>query len=445
MPSRGGTDILASLKGFDAFSKPKDVYRVRTSQGALISLVAALLIALLIGSEFRSYRNITLHESLIVDKSRGEKINIAVNMTFPRVPCYLLSMDVMDISGEHQNDIHHDVTRTRLSPDGHTVETSKGLKGEAARLASLHGKDFCGSCYGGTPPASGCCNTCEEVKESYALKGWSFTNPDGIDQCVSEGWSQKIKEQNKEGCNVAGVIHVNKVVGNFHLSPGKAFQRNSMAIYDLVPYLAGNKEANHHDFGHIIHELSFGTQEEFIATQTWNNVNPLAKRPKTAKQRLGIVDPLQGVRAHTEKSQFMFQYFLKVVPTEYHLLSGERLKSHQYSVTTYERDLSPGAQAAAAAGVPSASHTTPHHVTHGFAGVPGVYINFDPSALRIIHTETRPSLAHFLTSTCAIVGGILTLAGLVDMILYNARLRINEGVESGSGGLPRSSSGGKMF
>lgn len=67
-----------------------------------------------------------------------------------------------------------------------------------------------------------------------------------MSQCVSEGWSQKIKEQNKEGCNVAGIIHVNKVVGNFHLSPGKAFQRNSMAIYDLVPYLAGNKEANHH-------------------------------------------------------------------------------------------------------------------------------------------------------------------------------------------------------
>lgn len=62
--------------------------------------------------------------------------------------------------------------------DWHTT----GLKGEAARLASLHGKDYCGSCYGGEPPKSGCCNTCEEVKEAYALRGWSFTDPDHIDQ-----------------------------------------------------------------------------------------------------------------------------------------------------------------------------------------------------------------------------------------------------------------------
>lgn len=146
-----------------------------------------------------------------------------------------------------------------------------GLKGEADRLASLHGKDYCGSCYGGEPPQSGCCNTCDEVREAYVSKGWSFTDPDHIDQvsngrrhanlkirekwltlgfflflkCVSEGWSQKIKEQNTEGCNVAGKVHVNKVIGNFHISPGRAFQRNSVHVHDLVPYLAGSGSEHH--------------------------------------------------------------------------------------------------------------------------------------------------------------------------------------------------------
>jgi hypothetical protein len=36
-------------------------------------------------------------------------------------------------------------------------------------------------------------------------------------QCVEEHWSEKIDAQNKEGCNVAGRVRVNKVVGNVRL------------------------------------------------------------------------------------------------------------------------------------------------------------------------------------------------------------------------------------
>lgn len=79
---------------------------------------------------------------------------------------------------------------------------------------------------------------------------WRLCRADEVlfGQCVSEGWSQKIKEQNTEGCNVAGMLHVNKVVGNFHLSPGRAFQNNNMHVHDLVPYLAG-EGATHHVSG----------------------------------------------------------------------------------------------------------------------------------------------------------------------------------------------------
>lgn len=34
----------------------------------------------------------------------------------------------------------------------------------------------------------------------------------------------------------------------------------------------------------------------------------------------------------------MFQYFLKVVSTKFTFLDGRELKTHQYSVTQYERD-----------------------------------------------------------------------------------------------------------
>jgi hypothetical protein len=37
----------------------------------------------------------------------------------------VLSLDVMDISGEHQSDLEHDISKTRLDKDGRELETTK--------------------------------------------------------------------------------------------------------------------------------------------------------------------------------------------------------------------------------------------------------------------------------------------------------------------------------
>lgn len=39
---------------------------------------------------------------------------------------------------------------------------------------------------------------------------------------------------------------------------------------------------------------------------------------------------------------------------------------------------------------------------HGMAGVPGVFFNYEISPMLVIHTETRQSFAHFLTSYATI-------------------------------------------
>ena len=46
----------------------------------------------------------------------GERMEIHLNITFPRVPCELLTLDVMDVSGEQQHGVQHGVTKTRLQP-----------------------------------------------------------------------------------------------------------------------------------------------------------------------------------------------------------------------------------------------------------------------------------------------------------------------------------------
>lgn len=43
-------------------------------------------------------------------------MEIHMNITFPRIPCELLTLDVMDVSGEIQTGVVHGVNKVRLAP-----------------------------------------------------------------------------------------------------------------------------------------------------------------------------------------------------------------------------------------------------------------------------------------------------------------------------------------
>lgn len=45
-------------------------------------------------------------------------MEIHLNITFPRIPCELLTLDVMDVSGEQQSGVMHGVNKVRLGPWG---------------------------------------------------------------------------------------------------------------------------------------------------------------------------------------------------------------------------------------------------------------------------------------------------------------------------------------
>jgi len=368
--------------------------------------------------EFFDYRRVNVDTSIQVDKSRGEKLTVNMNVTFPRVPCYLLSLDVMDISGETQTDISHNIVKTRLTEKGIPVPNaaSNELRNDIDKMNEQRQGDYCGSCYGGVEPANGCCNSCEDVRQAYVNRGWSFNRPESIEQCVNEGWSDKLKEQASEGCNIAGRVRVNKVVGNIHLSPGRSFRSGTQNLYDLVPYL--RDDGNRHDFSHTIHEFAFEGDDEYDISK--------AKAGKEMKRRMKIDgNPLDGTSGRTSKQQYMFQYFLKVVSTQFRTLDGKTVNTNQYSATHFERDLTTGQQENNAAGV---------HVAHGSVGIPGAFFNYEISPILIVHAESRQSFAHFLTSTCAIVGGVLTVASLIDSMLFVAGRTLRKSGGSSSAG-----------
>ena len=98
------------------------------------------------------------------------------------------------------------------------------------------------------------------------------------------------------------------------------------------------------------------------------------------------------------------------------------------------------------------------HVQHGMMGLPGAFFNFEISPMLVVHSETRQSFAHFLTScvlsisgrgtswltfmsrTCAVVGGVLTVASIVDSILFATGRALKKSGSGGGGGF-----GGKLM
>ncbi|KAG9096557.1 hypothetical protein FRC06_008542 [Ceratobasidium sp. 370] len=390
-----------ALKGLDGFGKTTGDVKIKTRTGAFLTTISAAVIITLTIISFIDYRRVVVDSLVLVDRSRGEKIAVKIDITFPRVPCYLLSLDVTDVSGEIRQDISHNMVKTRLDSYGqiiHEKYLNNQLDNDVEKSIKSRPPSYCGSCYGAATHDEKCCQTCESVRQAYLEQGWAFENPEAIEQCVAEGWTEKIQHQSSEGCRIAGRVRVNRVTGNFHFSPGRSFVSNKGHVQDLVPYL---KDGNHHDFAHHIHEFHFEGDRE--GENEW-------------RKKVGLeAHPLDDVTAHSEVSDYMFQYFMKVVSTEFKHLDGDIAsfaRSHQYSVTSFERDLSRGDA------VERDSHDT--LVGHNVKGLPGAFFNFEISPLMVVYHETRQTFMHFITSLCAIIGGVLTLATIADSVAFAA-------------------------
>ena len=146
----------------------------------------------------------------------------------------------------------------------------------------------CGSCYGAHPlRRDGCCHTCKDVRVAYVKMGWGRVDEDTIDQCIREGWINRMESEANEGCNIHGHLLVNKVSGNFHFAPGDAFQTHSMHVHDLKEFNAGTSDGHKFDLTHTIHKLKFGpdskdeTEEILAVTNALANTNKIANPGKT--------------------------------------------------------------------------------------------------------------------------------------------------------------------
>ncbi|EEH19108.2 hypothetical protein PABG_01427 [Paracoccidioides brasiliensis Pb03] len=421
----------------DAFTKTVEDARIRTRSGGLVTIVALFVISFLIWGEWYEYRRIVVLPELVVDKGRGERMEIHLNITFPHLPCELLTLDVMDVSGEMQSGVIHGISKVRLAPEsegGHVIDTTALVLHTQTDAAKHLDPDYCGPCYGAPPPSHatkpGCCSTCEEVREAYASQSWAFGRGENVEQCEREGYSKNLDAQRNEGCRIEGVLRVNKVVGNFHIAPGRSFSSGNIHAHDLDTYY--HTPVPHH-MSHKIHQLRFGPQlsDEISSRWKWTDHHH--------------TNPLDNTSQHTTDPRYNFMYFVKVVSTSYlplgwspefsssvhettlgntplgkqgvHFGSSGSIETHQYSVTSHKRSIDGGDDAAE-------GHKERLH-SHG--GIPGVFVNYDISPMKVINREARTkTFSGFLTGVCAVIGGTLTVAAAVDRALYEGAARVKK-------------------
>lgn len=370
------------FQSFDVFDKVSKEAQIKTNSGGIVTLTSVVVILFLLTSEWNSYRKISVHPELTVDTSRQERMSININITFPTIPCSMLSLDLMDTAGEQQHNIVHDVVKSRLTPQGALIDTSK-LDIGSDRKPIEHEKGYCGPCYGAKADNE-CCNTCDEVRDAYSAKGWSIDDLDDIAQCKEEHYKDKLAQQSHEGCNVAGSLHVNKVIGNFHLAPGRSIQtqQGTMHVHDIQQFLMDPAK---HSFAHTIHHLSFGPP---ISGQLHSN-------------------PLDGVSKVPPESAYNYIYFMKCVSTSfYRIHTKEPLETMTYSVTAHERPINGGVD-----------KKDPTHV-NARGGIPGVFFSYDISPMKLIEREERGRFSAFLVGAMSSIGGVIAVASFFDRTIH---------------------------
>ncbi|CAL5392955.1 unnamed protein product [Camellia sinensis] len=194
------------------------------------------------------------------------------------------------------------------------------------------------------------------------------------------------------GCRIEGFVRVKKVPGNLVISA-----RSGSHSFD----------SSKMNMSHIISHLSFGKKISAAAMSDMKRMLPY----------LGVShDKLDGqeyiIHPGGSNADVTIEHYLQVVKTEVITRSSREQNLVEYEYT---------------------AHSSLVHSVH----IPVVKFHFElspmqvqDSPLNVLITEKSKSFSHFITNICAIIGGVFTVAGIVDSILHNT-LRLMKKIELG--------------
>lgn len=104
----------------------------------------------------------------------------------------------------------------------------------------------------------------------------------------------------------------------------------------------------------------------------------------------------------------LFQYFIKVIPTLYTSESGDQLFTNQYTFTERFRPLAMTPRPDGSPLPPQANAVV----------LPGIFFVYDIAPFLVEIKRQQVPFSHLFTRLCAIVGGVFSVMGVFDAILF---------------------------
>lgn len=197
-----------------------------------------------------------------------------------------------------------------------------------------------------------------------------------------------------EGCRVSGGVLISRVPGSLRISAA-----SPQAAHSFDPLMMN---ATHHVDALLFVPPRYDRVANSDAAAEWTT--------QLRTHSLGAITDSPGelrLRASTfvmHEQATTLKHYLKVVPQRRVELSGKVSDTFQYS-TNYN-EFRP-------------AELKPHAADPMQRLVPNAVFTYGISPYRVVHREEAESLGAFLTQLCAIVGGVFTVFGIIDSMLYH--------------------------
>ncbi|KAK9865559.1 hypothetical protein WJX84_003935 [Apatococcus fuscideae] len=289
---------VGRISKLSAYARAESHLVQRTGYGGLVTACGCILALILFWAEMHAFFGPTkLRTDLGVDLSREETLKMTFDITFPALPCAVLSLDVQDVSGESGGD-------TSLAQDGEVHKYRLNPQGKRIGLSEY------------IPP-----------KRDIRFGSFVLARP------MEEVNNMNQEMDAHEGCHVLGWLDVRRVAGNFHFTiHGQNFmmlKKTQQSIQEAIEHRAFNMEQGSLQIptdttginvSHHIHNINFGPSFP------------------------GMANSLNGYNRIVQEESGTFKYFLKVVPSKYKKIVGRTMSTNQYSVTEYFQPVHKGEQ-----------------------------------------------------------------------------------------------------
>eukprot|EP01096_Ripella_sp_DP13-Kostka_P012476 TRINITY_DN5230_c0_g1_i1.p1 TRINITY_DN5230_c0_g1~~TRINITY_DN5230_c0_g1_i1.p1 ORF type:complete len:392 (+),score=151.60 TRINITY_DN5230_c0_g1_i1:125-1300(+) len=363
----GDEDIKSSspLQKLDVFPKVKTTDQKRTSSGIYMTVFLAIVVVLFVWQENQIFWQPITEDFMFVDTEVDEEMKIYLDVSFFKMTCDELIVDVVDNNGDQQIAVDHEIVKISLNEAGAFLESRTQEKlGSAAGTVFLP-EDYCGSCYGATTTV--CCNTCDDLKNEFIKVGRDTSLAEVSPQCKRERKYGPLPGE--KGCRVRGILHVPKIRGNFHVAAGSSHAQT------------------HAGHSHHIHHINLTTIDDYDISHRVNLLHFGDTIPN-------MINPLDGYEFIAEGPANL-GYYIQLVPSAYQYLDGTTQTTNQYS---YYR------------------HDTKVNTKSNHFRLPGVFFKFDYFPMRIKYVEQSKPVLPFIIRLCAVIGGMYIAAGWVNAI-----------------------------